>query len=127
MTGCGRHKNDSPTPEKKDKLAKPKTPKQTWTAYIEAHTLSTPDNLPIEPEESINQSDCKAKYSLLPGDLAVLPYFPKPNQKYGNTTKLFSESEVKGLAYRKAAVLGGVEEADEVVLLERGRELFEKE
>jgi hypothetical protein len=78
--------------------------------------------------ESINQSDCKTKYSLLPGDLAVLPYFPKPNQKYGNTTKLFSESEVKTLAYRKAAVLGGVdvEEGDEVAFLERGRELFEE-
>lgn len=40
---------------------------------------------------------------------------------------MFSESEVKGLAYRKAAVLGGVEEGDEVVLLEKGRKLLEKE
>jgi hypothetical protein len=56
----------------------------------------------------------------------VLPYFPKPNQKYGNTTKLFSESEVKTLAYRKAAVLGEVEDADEASMLEKGKELFEE-
>jgi hypothetical protein len=59
--------------------------------------------------------------------LAVLPYFPKPNPKYGNTTKLFKESEVKSLAYRKHAVIAGVEEDDEGALLEKGRELFELE
>ncbi|KAF1913985.1 hypothetical protein BDU57DRAFT_431442, partial [Ampelomyces quisqualis] len=111
---------------RKNTLSKPRTHKQTWTAYVEKHAVAAQDGLDAEPEESINQSDCKAKYSLLPGDLAVLPYFPKQNQKYGNTTKLFSESEVQALAYRKAAVLGGVEDGDEVGLLEKGKELFEE-
>lgn len=108
-------------------MPKEKTPKQKWAAYVEAHTVSSPDSLKDEPEEAINQTDCKTKYSLLPGDLAVLPYFPKPNPKYGNTTKLFKESEAKTLAYRKAAVLGGVDDGDEAAMLEKGKELFEKE
>lgn len=92
---------------------------------MEAHTVSSPDSLKEEPEEAINQTDCKTKYSLVPGDLAVLPYFPKPNPKYGNTTKLFKESEVKTLAYRKAAVLGGVADGDEAAMLEKGKKLLE--
>jgi hypothetical protein len=56
----------------------------------------------------------------------VLNFFPKPNPKYGNTTKLFDEDEVKELAYRKTAVLAGVEGDDEVVL-DKGKKLFEEE
>lgn len=115
--------NASTTPKKADKL---KTPKQKWTAYVDSHTISSPDNLNDEPEESINQTDSKTRYSLTPGDLAVLPYFPKPNPKYGNTTKLFKESEVKTLAYRKAAYLGGADEGDDEVVLKKGKELFEE-
>jgi hypothetical protein len=123
-----RHKDDPKEEPKSDKKKAPKakTPKQKWTAYVEAHTVSAPDALKEEPEDAINQSDCKPKYSLLPADLAVLPYFPKPNPKYGNTTKLFKESEVKTLAYRKAAVLGDVDEADEE-LLEKRKALLEKD
>ncbi|KAH7073409.1 hypothetical protein FB567DRAFT_199979 [Paraphoma chrysanthemicola] len=129
------HKNDpkdeNPTtkspssPKSTAKPAKPKTPKQKWSAYIEAHTLADPASLKEEPANPINQSDCKPKYDLLPADLAVLPYFAKPNPKYGNTTKLFDESEVKTLAWRKAAVVGGVEEGEEGKVLEKGRELVE--
>jgi len=89
-----RHKDDvedeKPTKQDKkkaDKPAKAKTPKQKWTAYVEAHTITDADSLKDEPESSINQSDSKTKFGLLPKDLAVLPYFPKPNPKYGNTTK----------------------------------------
>jgi hypothetical protein len=103
------------------------TPKQKWSAYIESHTLSSPDALASEPEESINQSDCKSKFNLLPADLAVLSYFPKPNPKYKNTTKLFKESEVENLAHRKTAVLAGVEDdGDEAALLEKGKTLFDE-
>lgn len=56
----------------------------------------------------------------------MLPCFRKPNPKYGNTTKLFEENNVKALAYKKAAILGGVEESDEGKSLEKGRELFEE-
>jgi hypothetical protein len=42
--------------------------------------------------------------------------------------KLFKESEVKFLAYRKTAVLAAIEGdgKDDVALLEKGRELFEQ-
>jgi hypothetical protein len=65
----------------------------------------------------------------MPADLAVLSYFPKPNPNpnYGNTTKLFNEDEVKALAYRKCAVVGGVEEEDEGKLLERGEEMWREQ
>jgi hypothetical protein len=59
--------------------------------------------------------------------LVVLKYFPKPNPKYGNTTKLFDEEQVKDLCWRKTAILAGVEQigGNEVALLEKGKTLFE--
>lgn len=39
---------------------------------------------------------------------------------------VFKQSDVEALAWRKAAVLGGVEE-DEGKLLEKGREMWEEE
>jgi hypothetical protein len=127
LTKNTRHKGDpTDAPSKPTKAPKPKSLKQTWGAYIEVHTIAEHDALKDEPEDAINQSECKTKYNLVPVDLAVLPYFPKPNQKYGQTAKLFKESEVKALAYRKAAVLEGVEEEDEVELLKKGEEIFGK-
>jgi hypothetical protein len=41
--------------------------------------------------------------------------------------KVFQESEVRSLAYGKVAVLEGVEEGNDVELLERGREILEGE
>jgi hypothetical protein len=120
-----RHKDDEePAEAPATKPAKAKTPKQKWSAYVDAHTVAELDALKDEPEDAVNQSECKTKYKLVPADLVVLPHFPKPNQKYGQTAKLFKESEVKTLAYRKAAVLEGVEEEDEVALLKKGEELF---
>jgi hypothetical protein len=141
-----RHRNDTEPepiedkPEKKEKSAKAdnakpkkeKTPKQKWTEYIAAHALTadnTNDKLTEEPSDVINQTESKTKYSLTPQDLTCLPYFPKKNASYGSTMKLFKESEVKLLAYRKTAVLAAVEGdgKDDVVLLERGKKLFEQE
>ncbi|KAF1841606.1 uncharacterized protein K460DRAFT_253242, partial [Cucurbitaria berberidis CBS 394.84] len=112
-----------------ERAQKPKTPKQKWTEYVSAHALPTDaDNkLVDEPKVAVNQTESKAKYHLTPADLACLPFFAKKNPAYGNTIKLFSESEVQGLAWRKAAVLAGVEEGDdEVEFLEKGREAFEE-
>jgi hypothetical protein len=131
-----RHKDDEPEAkeEKAEKndtkkpVTKVKAPnhKKEWTTYLESQTHPTPlPTLTETPPESINQSDCKTKYNLVPADLVVLNFFPKPNPKYGNTTKLFNEDEVKELAYRKTAVLAGVEGKDEEVL-EKGKELFEE-
>ncbi|KAF1830420.1 hypothetical protein BDW02DRAFT_559068 [Decorospora gaudefroyi] len=116
------HKDD---PQKPDKPTKEKTPKQKWTQYITAHALTTNDTLSQEPQDAVNQTDSKAKYNLTPTDLACLPYFAKKNPAYGNGMKLFKESEVRVLAYRKAAVLAGEGGGDEGAFLERGREIFE--
>jgi hypothetical protein len=119
-------------PAKAEKAKKEKTPKNKWAEYITTHAL-TPDNtndkLTEEPSDVINQTECKTKFSLTPQDLACLPYFPKKNAAYGNTMKLFKEGEVKLLAYRKTAVLAGVESdgKDDVGLLEKGKELFEQD
>jgi hypothetical protein len=74
------------------------------------HTPSEPTLLDAEPDDAINQSDCKAKFDLVPADLVVLSYFGKPNPKYKNTTKLFNVADVEELVGRKKKVLAGEEE-----------------
>ena len=63
--------------------------------------------------------------------MAYLPYFPKKNAAYGNTAKVFDESKVKLLAYRKAAILAGVGKElgddDDVALLNKGKEMFKEQ
>jgi hypothetical protein len=103
-----RHKDDPK--EDAAKPAKSQTPKQKWAAYLAAHTPPEPALLGAEPDDAINQSDCKAKFDLVPADLVVLSYFGKPNPKYKNTTKLFKVADVEELAERKKAVLKGEEE-----------------
>lgn len=54
-----------------------------------------------------------------------MPHFPKPNPKYRNTTKFFNKTDVRDLAYRKAATIGGIEETGNVeALLRKGKELL---
>ena len=128
-----RHSNDAQSTLKKPKeesaskpkTPKSKTPKQNWAAYVEEHNVGD-EKLSEEPDDGINQSDSKAHFQLLPGDLVCLPHFPKPNQKYGNTTKLFKKADVQALAYRKAATVAGIEEGDDVeAFLGKGQELLE--
>lgn len=92
--------------------------------YIEEYGVGD-EKLFEEPQESINQTDSKTHYLLLPGDLVCLPYFPKPNPKYGNTTKLFNRAEVRNLAYRKAATIDGLEEGEDLEeFLSKGKDLL---
>ncbi|KAJ8113577.1 hypothetical protein OPT61_g4329 [Boeremia exigua] len=121
------HVNDaqsSPKKPEKEAAPKPKTSKQKWAAYVEEHSVGD-KKLSEAPEDSINQTDCKTEYQLLPSDLACLPHFPKPNPKYGNTTKLFSKPEVRDLAYRKAATVAGIDDTmDTEEFLSKGKELL---
>jgi hypothetical protein len=114
---------------KTEKPAKEKTPKQKWSAYISAHAVADDENLTEEPAEAVNQTDSKSKYDLTPKDLACLPFFPKKNPAYGNTMKLFQNSEVARLAFKKAAILAGVADDgdEEEVLLKKGKEIFEEQ
>ncbi|KAG9189604.1 hypothetical protein G6011_06472 [Alternaria panax] len=112
---------------KAEKPNKEKTQKQQWAAYISENALdSGDDKLAEEPSDVINQTECKNKYSLTPKDLACLPHLLKKNPPYGNNTKLFRESEVKSLVYRKTAVLAGEEDngKDDDKLLKKGRAFF---
>jgi hypothetical protein len=120
-------KEDKPAKTKKQE--KEKTPKQKWTAYVSENSIDEDERLPKEPFDLINQTDCKNRYNLTPRDLACLPYFPKKNPAYGNTMKIFKESVVKSLAYRKTAVLAGLEDdgKDDEGLLEKGQKLFEEQ
>ncbi|RMZ72184.1 hypothetical protein GMOD_00007190 [Pyrenophora seminiperda CCB06] len=124
------HKDD-PVEEaqatKAEKPTKEKTQKQKWATYVTTHSIDDNDKLTKEPTQPINQSEIKIIYSLTPHDLTCLPYFPKKNAAYGNTAKVFEESEVKLLAYRKSAVLAGVDKKDSVALLERGKAIFEEQ
>ncbi|KAF9698687.1 hypothetical protein EKO04_002780 [Ascochyta lentis] len=116
---------ESPKKQTKEAAPKPKTSKQIWAAYVNEHNVGD-KKLSEEPEDSINQTDSKTHYLLTPGDLACLPHFPKPNPKYGNTTKLFNEDSIKRLAYRKAAVVAGIEEGkDTGEFLSKGKELLD--
>lgn len=108
--------------KKKDKV---KTPKQKWSAYITAQSLGDDDKLNEEPSDPISQTDSKKKYNLTPQDLGCLPHFPRKNAAYGKTLKLFNASEVRTLAFRKMAVLAGVEDGNGEDLLKAGKELFE--
>jgi hypothetical protein len=114
---------------KTEKPVKEKTPKQKWSAYISAHAVADDENLTEEPAEAVNQTDSKSKYDLTPKDLACLPFFPKKNPAYGNTMKLFQNSEVARLAFKKAAILAGVADDgdEEEVLLKKGKEIFEEQ
>ncbi|KAF3050726.1 hypothetical protein E8E11_006283 [Didymella keratinophila] len=127
-----KHADVAPATSKKPKKEgvandtpkKPKTHKQKWVAYVEEHNVGD-EKLSEEPRESINQTDSKTQFQLLPGDLLCLPHFPKPNPKYGNTTKLFNRADVKTLAYRKAATIDGVEEGENIdEFLEKGKKLL---
>lgn len=117
--------NEPVLEEKPGKKEKVKTPKQTWSAYITTRALDDGAKLTEEPSEAISQTDSKKKYNLTPQDLGCLPHFPRENAAYGKTLKLFNESEVRDLVYRKTAVLAGVEDSIEEDLLGIGKELFE--
>ncbi|KAL1796431.1 hypothetical protein ACET3X_004971 [Alternaria dauci] len=121
--------NKQDKPAKTEKPKNEKTPKQKWAAYLSANSINEDGKLAEEPSDAINQTECKNKYALTPKDLACLPYFPKKNPAYRNTTKLFKESVVKSLAYRKTAVLAGLEddEKDDEAFLEKGQKLFDEQ
>ncbi|KAJ4362242.1 hypothetical protein N0V95_001486 [Ascochyta clinopodiicola] len=121
----GPDAQDSPEEQAKEATPKPKTSKQNWAAYTKQHNVGD-KKLSEEPEDVINQTDSKTHYLLTPGDLACLPYFPKPNPKYGNTTKLFNKKDVQKLAYRKAAVVAGIEEGkDTAEFLSKGKDALD--
>ena len=92
---------------------------------VNGATINWPED---EEPETITQSDAGTLYSLKPNELTCLPHHPRINLKYGNTTKLFDEAEVKRLAFRKYAMLAGEASgktaAEEDAMIVRGKQLW---
>jgi flagellar biosynthesis GTPase FlhF len=114
--------------KKQDEKDQKKRWKQEWESYCTAHnvdgaTLDWPED--TEPE-SITQTDAGKLYCLKPNEMGCLRHHPKVNFKYGNTTKLFDEDEVRALAFRKYAMLAGVTGSEDVMVTE-GKALWELE
>ncbi|KAL1612077.1 hypothetical protein SLS60_000300 [Paraconiothyrium brasiliense] len=118
--------------KRKEQRAQKKAWKKAWEDYLEEHNVDgeTVDWTEGEEPECITQTDAGKVYGLKPSELGCLRHHPKVNFKYGNTTKLFNEEEVRRLAFRKVAMLVGVkggetaEEEDE--LISQGRKLWEE-
>jgi flagellar biosynthesis GTPase FlhF len=119
---------DEAKKKKQDEKDQKKRWKQEWESYCAAHdvngaTLDWPEG--TEPE-SITQTDAGKLYCLKPNEMGCLRHHPKVNFKYGNTTKLFDEDEVRALAFRKYAMLAGVT-GSEKVMVTKGEALWEEE
>jgi hypothetical protein len=103
--------------------------KQAWESWLKEHEIAEDERLlDEEPEKeiSITQTDAGKKYGVKKEELGVLKHFEKrnPNPLYKNDIKLFLESEVKELGWRKAGMLAG-EEGEEA--MEKGEEIWREE
>lgn len=108
------------------KEEKKQSPKQKWGAYVAANAVDKEQHLDAEPKSPVNQTECKKKYGLAPADLGLLSYFEKSGA-YGKTVHMYDEGEVKKLAWKKCAVLDGVElEEGDAKLLKKGKKVFEE-
>ncbi|KAI1667710.1 hypothetical protein L13192_08419 [Pyrenophora tritici-repentis] len=113
------------TPEKEE------TPEERWAEYTRTHSLTldtTDGRLNEEPTISINRRDGRVKYDITGQEWDCLPFFLK-TVAYGVRMKVYKESEVKLLGYRKMAVLAGGDKLcdfDELLLLKMGEQLFEE-
>jgi len=102
--------------------------KAAWDAWLKDNALPEDDRLLAEEPEkeiSITQTDAGKKYGLKKEELSVVKHFEKrnPNPLYKNDIKLFVESEVQVLGWRKLGMLVG-EEGDAVG---KGRQMWEEE
>lgn len=101
--------------------------KKSWEAWVEKHDAGGV-LLNDEPgkDVSITQTDAGKKYGVKKEDLVVLKHFEKKNPLYGNTMKVYVESEVRELGFRKAGVLAG-EEAEGEGAVGKGEKIWEEE
>ncbi|KAF2438798.1 hypothetical protein P171DRAFT_156680 [Karstenula rhodostoma CBS 690.94] len=124
-----RHQKKRAQDETKKKAQEEKAQKkrwaQQWKDYCTTHNVNGAI-LGETPLESITQTDACQLYSLKPNEMACLPHHPRINFKYKNPTKLFDEDEVRSLAFRRYAMLAGVE-GPESVMFAQGKKLWEDE
>jgi hypothetical protein len=98
----------------------------SWTAWLASHDVSGAllDEEPVK-DASITQTDAAKRYGLKKEELGVLKHWEKRNPLHNNTMKLYFESEVRELGFRKAGMLDGVDAEDERVL-GRGEEVWKE-
>ncbi|KAJ4357315.1 uncharacterized protein N0V89_001890 [Didymosphaeria variabile] len=116
---------------KREQRAQKKTWKKDWEAFVEAHDVhgETVDWAEDEEKEGITQTDAGKVYGLKASELVCLKHHPRFNFKFGNTTKLFDEEEVRRMAWRKVAMLAGVQGGgtaeEEDALIAKGKKMWE--
>ncbi|KAF1964862.1 hypothetical protein BU23DRAFT_575358 [Bimuria novae-zelandiae CBS 107.79] len=120
-------KNKAIREAKSRETADKKRWKREWDDYVKENDVHGA-TLDEEPVPKITQTDAGQLYTLKPNELACLPHFPKPNYYDAtNITKVFDESDVEKLAFRKYAMLSGMAREPEKVMLARGKDLWEEE
>jgi hypothetical protein len=95
---------------KQDEKALKQQAKQRWQDWLARRALPLDQKLHTrEPKriDCITQTDCQKLHGLKPHELSSLQHTEKPHPVYGTLTKLFVEVEVRKLAVRKLAMLGG--------------------
>lgn len=110
------------------KKSEEKQHKETWRVWVINHDAGD-ERFKADPAEhdTLTQTNCKAVYGVTPEELKTLAHdevFNTHNPKMPG--RVFKKEEVQRLAFRKAAVLAGVEEKDETKLVERGRVIHEE-
>jgi len=100
--------------------------KDDWKNWVAAH--QTDEKLDSFEEECLTATRCKDYFKIAGDELKCLPHDekPNPNGPYA-PMKLYKYEEVEALAYKKEAILAGVAQDDEVRLIAKGKELWEKE
>lgn len=121
-TLAAEHKEKAAEQEFKAEKA---TNRKSWDSWLASHDAGGA-LLDEEPgkDVSITQTDAGKKYGLKKEDLGALKCFEKRNPVHNNTMKLYVESEVRELGFRKLGVLEGGE-GDEAV--EKGEEIWREE
>lgn len=103
--------------------------KEIWRVWI-INNDAGDERFKADPKEhdTLTQTNCKTYYGVTPEELKTLAHdevFNSHNPKMPG--KIFKREEVQRLAFRKSAVMAGVEEKDDEELVKQGRAIFEGE
>jgi hypothetical protein len=102
--------------------------KETWRVWVINNDAGDERFEADTEHDTLTQTNCKKYYGVTPEELKTLAHdevFNSHNPKMPG--KIFKRSEVQRLAFRKSAILAGVEEKDDEELVEQGRAIFEGE
>jgi hypothetical protein len=110
------------------KKAEEKQRKEKWRVWI-INNDAGDKRFKADPadHETLTQTNCKALYGVTPEELKTLAHdevFNSHNPKMPG--KVFKKEEVQQLAFRKSAVLAGVEEDNDEELVKQGKAIFEE-